>query len=633
MPRAGTRTSSLAMLARPRPRRTLPATVVDDTVASAAALLDKWHPDDDSIYSLFLDSTAEEADEFLRAAASLHRSMLFYASGAETTGTKSLHGGGQGLIQAQALLDTAMRRLQLELHLLLDSLPAVLSFHRRDVEDHDYDDDDDDDYNHDDHEDGNISGSGIGLRETCAHLRAVAEAMMAAGYGKEFVSTFKSRRRASVSGTLQRLLGFSPSLQQAQIPKLAWDQVDAKIIQPWLSGARAAFASVFTAERDLCDGVFSGDNGAAFGDAVFAAIADDQATSVLVVAEAAVARARRAPERLFRVLDVHDALAETILPAVVSAFGEKSEVTSRAVSLVMIKVGDAARGIVASFEAAIQKEPSKATVAAGGAVHPLTRYVINYLAFLADYETALTRIFSSNQQEQFPFGSDTSSFSVGGGGGSTSSSSSSSLDLPSSSTLSLASNPIGWLVFILLRKLDAKAGSYKEAALSYLFLANNTHYVAKKAGPGTRLEGVLGEEWAEAQRAKARGYVDVYVRAAWGSKVIRGGEEAVMEAVAMQDRWVAADEEMGNALRAAVRAAVVPAYRLVYRRQGAAARLTPGDVNAMIGGLFGGHAHAHAVASDESVAADRRRTSQQQEVLIRKQKLKNKQQAAGAGHY
>jgi hypothetical protein len=79
-------------------------------------------------------------------------------------------------------------------------------------------------------------------------------------------------------------------------------------------------------------------------------------------------------------------------------------------------------------------------------------------------------------------------------------------------TLSLWSNPIGWLVSVLKLKLDAIAANYREAALSYLFLANNTHYMAKKVGGGTKLEAVLGEDWAEAQTAKARGYMEVYVR-------------------------------------------------------------------------------------------------------------------------
>jgi hypothetical protein len=31
-------------------------------------------------------------------------------------------------------------------------------------------------------------------------------------------------------------------------------------------------------------------------------------------------------------------------------------------------------------------------------------------------------------------------------------------------------------------------------------------------GGGTKLEAVLGEDWAETQTAKARGYMEVYVR-------------------------------------------------------------------------------------------------------------------------
>ncbi|KAK1682581.1 hypothetical protein QYE76_043429 [Lolium multiflorum] len=562
------------------PRRTLPATVVDDTVAAAAVLLDKWHPEDSSSgRSLFLDSTVpDEADAFLRAAKDLHRAMLFYASGLTS---KDLHGGGHGLIHAQELLDTAMRRLELELQILLSCLPDVIQFNQ-------YDDD----------EDENVDDDQT-LTETCGHLRAVAEAMLAAGYGKECVAVFKEHRRASVAAALQRLHGFSPSQQLATINKLAWEQIDARL-QSWLTGARTAFASVFAGERDLCDRLFAGEN-ASVGDAVFSAIADDQAMSILAFAEAAVAKAKRAPERLFRMLDVHDALTETIIPAIVAAFGDKSEVMFRAAELAVAKVGDTVRGMVAAFEAAIEKEPAKAT-APGGAVHPLTRYVMNYLVVLADYENALANIYSAEQY--------TDTTDIGSGTG-TAGSSSSDLSMASTSsfsssstqrTLSLWSNPIGWLVSVLMRKLDAKAGNYREAALSYLFLANNTHYVAKKVGGGTKLEAVLGEDWAKTQRAKARGYVDVYVRSAWGSKVLRGGavDKAVIEAVAMQETWVAADEEMGEVLRAVARAAVVPTYRMFYRRQGAAARLTPGDVIGMMDRLFGGQtsrSHSNSLSS------------------------------------
>ncbi|OEL17524.1 hypothetical protein BAE44_0021457 [Dichanthelium oligosanthes] len=494
----------------PRHRRTL----VDDSVAAAATLVQKWHPEDSG--SLFLHADGafraeddDEAQRFLRAAADLHRAMLFFAS--------DVTHGDHGLAQAQALLQTAMRRLDLELQLLL-----------HDVQGH-----------------------------ATNNIRAVAEAMMAAGYGKECISTFKSHRRTALAAELQRLLGFSPP---GHFHKLTWDQLDASVIPSWLATAAAAFNSLFTAEKDLCDTVFAGD--AAVGEAVFAAVANDQATSLLAVAEAAVARARRAPERLFRVLDVHDTLTE-VLPALLSVFGDSSEVAARA-ALVVAKVGEAARGTLGSFEAAIQKEPSKAT-AAGGAVHPLTRYVMNYLVFLADYQEGLALLYDDDEEDDYEQAADG------------------------------PSSIIHRLVSALLGKLDAKAGCYREVALSYLFLANNTWYVANKVAGSGKLRGILGDGWAEEQSAKARAHVDVYVRAAWGKVMAaigrgaaEGVEAAVMEAVGMQEQWVAVDEETGEALRAAAMAAVVPKYRMFYRRHGVAVRLTPGDVATMIAALFGG---------------------------------------------
>jgi len=86
------------------------------------------------------------------------------------------------------------------------------------------------------------------------------------------------------------------------------------------------------------------------------------------------------------------------------------------------------------------------------------------------------------------------------------------------------------------------------------------------------------------------------VRAAWGKVMaaISGAEppeaveQAVMEAVAMQEQWVAADEETAEALKAAATAVVVPKYRMFYRRHGAAVSLTPGDVTTMVAALFAG---------------------------------------------
>ena len=263
-----------------RHRRTLSTTVVEETVAAAATLVSKWHPDDHHS-SLFLHDHASspEANHFLRAAADLHRAMLFFAS--DPTNAHN----GHGLVQAHHLLDTAMRRLQLELPRLLLAPPPAGSRDR---------------------------------------LRALADTMMSAGYGKECISTFKEQRRAALAATLRR----QHTVVQVPFHKLTWEQVDDNI-QSWLAAARIAFSSVFPAEKELCDTVFAG--AASVRDAEIEDVDNTQAANLLALAAAAVARARRAPERLFRVLDVHDALTE-ILPEIMSVFGDRSEVAKRACS-------------------------------------------------------------------------------------------------------------------------------------------------------------------------------------------------------------------------------------------------------------------------------------------------------------
>ncbi|EAY76966.1 hypothetical protein OsI_04924 [Oryza sativa Indica Group] len=525
----------------------------ETVVADVAALVEKWRPDDDGRRrrcSLFLDGGVAEAGRFMSAAVELHRGMLVLASDVEDARGR----GDERLVRAQGVLEDAMRRLQLELEILLSAVRSNAA------------DDGDGD--------GAAAISGHGLDGDGAvvvgHIRLVAEAMMAAGYGMECVTTFMSHRRAEFAGAVRRLLGYAPS-QHARFRKLAWDDVDGKV-RSWHTAAGFAFNFAFSGERVLCHRVFAAAD-AGVADRVFEGIASDHAADLLAVAEAAVARARRAPERLFHVLDVHATLVE-IFPAIVCVLGDKSEAAVRATAALR-NAGEAARGILVSFEEAIQKATSKSSAAAtGGAVHPLARYVMNYLVLLADYDDTLARIYQQGRGSTSPHS-------------------------PSSSSSS--SNPIGRLVSVLLRKLDAMAGRHRSPAARSLFMANNTHYVSKKVRGSSKLVGIVGGEgWAVAQSAETRRHVDAFVHAAWRDVLVVGGEgadAAVREAVASQRRWVAvADDEMGDAVRAAAAAAVVPAYRALYRRHGMAAWMTPGDVNAMIGRLFGGPRNAAAGA-------------------------------------
>ena len=90
---------------------------------------------------------------------------------------------------------------------------------------------------------------------------------------------------------------------------------------------------------------------------------------------------------------------------------------------------------------------------------------MSYLSIVADYDSTLSDMFADwPSLPNSPSPSIPENFRE----------SPNSDESPAPSTFSAR---IAWLILVLLCKLDAKAAHYKEASLSYLFLANNLHHV------------------------------------------------------------------------------------------------------------------------------------------------------------
>ncbi|KAJ6303186.1 hypothetical protein OIU77_017132 [Salix suchowensis] len=172
--------------------------------------------------------------------------------------------------------------------------------------------------------------------------------------------------------------------------------------------------------------------------------------------------------KLLRECSAHSTSTKAIVdlwPEIESIFDLESSSTVKQQALSSrIKLGEAARAILTDFESAISKDHSKAAVP-GGDIHPMTRYVMNYVTFLTDYSGILADILAdwplpvlSSLPEAY-FGSPL--FDEG-------------------TVNSAISTRLAWLVLLMLCKLDGRAEMYKDAALSYLFLANNLQYVVNK---------------------------------------------------------------------------------------------------------------------------------------------------------
>ncbi|KAH7656870.1 Exocyst complex component Exo70 protein [Dioscorea alata] len=523
-------------------RQTFSATMMDENIVLTESIIKRWDPSTNleaRMTSLFR-SDKREAGLLLRAVADLQRAMLFFSSD-ELAGDPAVR--SRALVRAQALMQAAIRRLELELELLLSSSPDPLeSISARTSSSS----------GNDELSDEEKISSASDAVPAANDLRAISEAMIAAGYGKEYVRIYKTHRKSIVDEGLYRL-GFE-RLSSSQIQKLDWDILELKI-KSWLRATGPAIQTLFSGELTLAEHVFSGSN--SILESCFADITRDAATALLSFPDS-IAKTKSTPEKLFRILDLYDTIS-TLLPSIKSLFSLESTTSVLSQTLTSLqKLEETANSLLADFEALIQKDASRSAVSGGG-VHPLTRYVINYLVFLGDYKLPLANILANSNP-----------------------SSPQDPGLEESSLSSPMAKRISWLVFVLLCKLDGKAEAYKHVGQSYLFLANNLHYIVNKINE-SELKEILGDEWLQRRSAKVRHYMGNYERLVWATvaaaipavgvaTAAEAGESmkafnaAFEEASRNQGEWVVVDKTARDEVRASAVRMVVPAYRGFYWR-------------------------------------------------------------------
>ncbi|KAL6979027.1 hypothetical protein U1Q18_020692 [Sarracenia purpurea var. burkii] len=385
--------------------------------------------------------------------------------------------------------------------------------------------------------------------ETINDLHEIAKRMVAAGYGHECSHVYSGRRRDFLEESLSRL-GLQ-KLTIDEVQKMAWCDLEDEI-ERWIKAANVALRILFPSERRLCDRVFFGFSSTA--DFSFMEVCKGSTVQLLNFSDA-IAIGSRAPERLFKVLDIFETFRD-LMPRFEGLFSDQYCLFLRKEAFTIWKrLGEAIRGIFMELVNLIRRDPAKEAVPGGG-LHPITRYVMNYLRAACRSQKTLGKIFEDT--------------------------------MPPSPSLSSLSVQMAQIMELLHSNLESKSNIYGDSSLCSIFMMNNGRYIVQKV-EDSELGPLLGDDWIRKHKAKVRQYHLNYQRSSWSkalgvlkldnssSLASNGGSNALKEKLNLfnmymddisrtQTTWIIHDEQLREELRASVAENLLPSYRNFLRR-------------------------------------------------------------------
>ncbi|XP_022752924.1 exocyst complex component EXO70B1-like [Durio zibethinus] len=424
---------------------------------------------------------------------------------------------------------------------------------------------------------------------TINDIHEIAKRMVAAGFGKECSHVYSTCRREFLEESISRLGLQKLSIDEVQ--KMPWQELEDEI-ERWIKAANVALRILFPSERWLCDRVFFGFSSAA--DLSFMEVCRGSTIQLLNFADA-IAIGSRSPERLFKVLDVFETLRD-LMPEFDSVFSNQYCLVLRNEAVTIWKrLGEAIRGIFMELENLIRRDPAKAAVPGGG-LHPITRYVMNYLRAACRSRQTLEQVFDESNVVVPP----------------------NKLDDRGSSSSSM-SVQMAWIMELLESNLEVKSKIYRDSALCSVFMMNNVRYIVQKV-KDCELGSLLGDDWIRKHTAKVRQYCTNYQRSSWNKilgtlkldnsslasnaiaksmkEKIKSFNSQFEEVRKTQSTWVVFDEQLREELRISVSRLLLPAYRNfigrlqcipeIGRNADRLIRYGPEDIEARINELFEG---------------------------------------------
>ncbi|KAF8118094.1 hypothetical protein N665_0006s0094 [Sinapis alba] len=433
--------------------------------------------------------------------------------------------------------------------------------------------------------------------EVVVMLRKIVEKMKGAGYGCECREAYLVGRRNILLEKLKQDCEFE-KVSIDEVQRMSWGELEREI-PIWNKTVKNCSSLFFPGELKLAEKIFPEDKGS-----LFFLITHGLAIQFLGFAEA-VAMTKRSTEKLFKILDIYETLRDSF-PAMEELFPEelRSELRSEVTSA-RSRLGETAINIFSDLENSIKSDSSKTPVP-GGAVHPLTRYTMNYLKYSCEYKDTLEQVFKSHSK----------------------------MEEEEESTERAFANQLMRIMDLLDGNMEAKSKLYKDIPLSCIFMMNNGRYIVQKIKGSAEIHEVMGDTWCRKRSSELRTYHKNYQRETWGKLLGFLGHEGLMhnnkivkpnlkerfksfnatfdEIHKTQTTWVVNDEQLQSELRVSITAVMIPAYRAFMARFGQYldpgrqtekyVKYQPEDIEDLIDQLFEGN------TSSSSTATAKRRT-------------------------
>nr|XP_043608668.1 exocyst complex component EXO70B1-like [Erigeron canadensis] len=398
--------------------------------------------------------------------------------------------------------------------------------------------------------------------EAIDELKDIADRMIRSGYEKECCQVYTSVRRDVLDECMSILGVERVSIEEVQ--RIEWKSLDLKL-KKWIEGIKVVVRVLLIGEKRLCEMIFS--ESETIQEICFVETTKGCVMQLLNFGEA-VAISQRSSEKLFRILDMYEVLVDVSRDLEGLFTDESGELVCSEAKGVLSGLGMAAVGTFVEFENAVKGESSRA--AQGGDLHPITRYVMNYLKLLVDYSETLNTLLPKGDHLEL----NSSQLNDGDG-----------VD-----TISPIALRVQLLITSLESNIDEKSRLYEDSALRYIFLMNNILYIVQKVKE-SELRNLLGDQWIRKHRGKIRQWHTSYLRAAWSKALLYLKDEGISGSstsaskVILKERfknfnacfediyrtqtlWKVPDEQLREELRISISEKVLPAYRAFLGRFG-----------------------------------------------------------------